>query len=56
MVVLNFRCDNAYRHEEIDEDNPGNGRAPGNQHRHNNPNSNDSNEIENERDLRQKWL
>jgi hypothetical protein len=43
--------DNTYRHEEIDEDNPGNGRAPGNQHRHNNPNFDDSNENRNERGL-----
>jgi hypothetical protein len=42
---------NTYRHEEINEDNPENGRAPGNQHRHNNPNSDDSNEIENGRGL-----
>jgi hypothetical protein len=43
--------DNTYRHEEIDEDNPGNGRAPGNQHRHNNLNSDDRNVTENERVL-----
>jgi hypothetical protein len=43
--------DNTYRHEEIDEDNPGNGRAPGNQHCLNNPNSDNSDEIKNERGL-----
>jgi hypothetical protein len=69
--VLNFRCtvedcpfigrlifdkrDNTYRHEEIDEANPGNGRAPGNQHHH----SDDSEQNENERGLsiiQKEWI
>jgi hypothetical protein len=70
--VLNFKCskagcssvgrlifdnrDNSFRHEEINEADPGNGRAPGNQHRHDIPNSDI---IRNERglsEIQKEWI